>query len=128
MKKMIYLAAFVIMMAMGNMNAFANKNGIRHNEVHMNGNGRIEVRYDAHHHDMKHGHKMSRHERRMMEKRRREEERRRMEEARRRREEHRRMEAYHHHVAHHNEVIVDNVAAGVVVGVSLAALIGALAK
>ena len=35
MKKMIYFAAFVIMMAMGNMNAFAKVNA-KHNEFHMN--------------------------------------------------------------------------------------------
>ena len=124
MKKMNYFAAFAIMMAMGNMNAFANKNGAKHDEFHMNNNGRIEVRYDAHHQDMN-GHKMSKHERKMMEERRREEERRRMEEARRR-------EAHRHH-AHHNEVVVvdNNIAAGVAgvaAGVAVAAIIGALMK
>lgn len=122
MKKMIYFAAFAIMMAMGSMNAFADKNGARHNESHKNDKGKYEVRYDGHHNDMN-SHKMSNHKRKMMAERRREEERRRMEEARRR-------EAHHHHAAHHNEVVVvDNgVAAGVAVGVTLAALISALAQ
>ena len=129
MKKMIYLAAFAIMMAMGNMNAFANKNGAKHNEVHMNSNGRMEVRYDGHNDVYAHrGHKMSKHERKMLEERRRMEELRRREEARRREEERRRMEAERHHAAHHHAAVVDNVAAGVVVGVSVAALIGALAQ
>lgn len=124
---MIYSAAFAIMMAMGNMNAYANKNGAKHNDVH-NNKGRVEMHFDGHRLDVKDNHKMSKHERKMMEKRRREEKRRRMEEARRR-EEMRRMEAHHHHVAvHHHDAVVDNVAAGVVVGVSLAALIAALAN
>ena len=124
MKKMILSAAFAIMMAMGNMNAFANKNGAKHNDVNMNGKNRVEVRYDAHHDKVAghRDHKMSKHEQKMMEKRRREEERRRMEEARRR-EEMRRMEAHHHH-----DAVASNVAAGVVASISLAALISALAQ
>lgn len=120
---MNFFAAFAIMMAMGNMNVNA-KVGARHNEFN-NNRGRVEVRYDGHHHDVN-GHKMSQHERRMMEKRRREEERRRMEEARRR-EEMRRMEAHRHHAHHRDVVVVDNnVAAGVAVGVAVAALVNVL--
>ena len=126
MKKMNYFAAFAIMMAMGNMNAFANQNGAKHNDVHMNGKSKVEVHYDGHRGDMygHEAHKLSRHELQKME------ERRRMEEARRKEEERRRMEAHHHHAVHHNEVAVSGagVAAGVVAGVTVAALISALAK
>ena len=125
---MIYLAAFAIMMAMGNMNAYA-KVGAKHGEFHMNDKGRVEVRYDRHHHDDMYGfngHKMSKHERKMMEERRRMEERRMMEE-RRRMEEMRRMETRrHHHVVHHHNS-AGNVVAGVAAGVAVAAIIGALA-
>ena len=111
MKKMIYFAAFAIMMAMGNMNAYA-KVSARNNFYHVNERGIVV----AHHgdHGMPVVHKMSRHERRMI-------------------EERRRMEAHRRHMAHHREVVVvdNNVAAGVTAGVvatvSLAALIGALA-
>ena len=117
MKKMNLFAAFAIMMAMGNMNANAEV-GAKRNELH-NNKARVERRYDNHN-DV-HGHKVSRHEHRMME------ERRRMEEARRR-EEMRRMEAHRHYV-HHDVVIVDNdVAAGVAVGVAVAAFVSALMR
>ena len=122
MKKMIFLAAFAIMMAMGNMNAFANKNGAKHNEYH-NDKGRMEMHFDGHRLDM-HGHKMSSHERRMIEERRRMEEHRRMEERRRMEE------ARRHHVAHSHEVhaVSGNVVAGVAVGAAVAALVSALIK
>ena len=127
MKKMIYFAAFAIMMAMGNMNAFANRNGGKHNEYD-NDKGRMEMHFDGHRLDM-HGHKMLSHERRMIEERRRMEEHRRMEEARRREEMHRR-EAHRHHMAHSHEVhaVSGNVVAGVAVGAAVAALVSALIK
>ena len=132
MKKMNYFAAFAIMMAMG-MNANANNVGAEHNEFHMDGKGRVEVRVNVHHKmDKHHDHKMSKHEHQMMEERRRMEEHRRREEARRR-EEMRHHAAHHHHAAHSGEVvIVDNdVAAGMVgvaAGVAVAAFISALMK
>lgn len=126
MKKMITLAAFAIMMAMGNMNAYA-KNSAKPSEFHMNNKG-VVVAYHADHHDMPVVHKISKHERRMIEERRRLEERRRIEEARRL-EEMRRIEAHRHHVAHHHDVVVtNNAVAGVAAGVALAALISALAR
>ena len=122
MKKMIYFAAFAIMMAMGNMNAYANQFNNRNNEVRMDGRGHVEVRVNDRHHEMNRhiDHKMSR----------REAERRRMEE-RRRIEEARRMEAHrHHNLTHHHEVVVvnDNVAASVAVGAAVAAFVSALIK
>ncbi|MBP5393155.1 MAG: hypothetical protein J6Y59_04980 [Bacteroidaceae bacterium] len=126
MKKMIYFAAFAIMMAMGNMNAYA-KVSVKHNEIHMNDKGIVV----AHHgdHGMPAVHKMSKHERRMIEERRRMEKCRRMEEARRI-EEMRRLEAHRRHMAHHREVVVvnGNAAAGVAAGVAVAAFISALMK
>ena len=126
MKKMIYFAAFAIMMAMG-MNANA-KVSAKHNEFHMNDKGRVEVRYNGHHNDFDrhHGKKLSKHELRKIEERRRMEERRRIEEMRRREAARR-----HHHMAHHHEVVVvDNKVAagvaGVAVGAAVAALVGAL--
>lgn len=122
MKKMIYFAAFAIMMAMGNVNAFAKSNGAKHSGSHMNGNVKVEVCIDAHKH-----HKLSRHEQKMMEERRRAEERRRLEEQRRM-EERSRMEARHRH--HHHEVVAADAGAvaGVAAGVAVAALISALMK
>jgi len=126
MKKMIYFAAFAIMMALGNMNAYA-KVGSRNNAYHVNERG-VVVSYHGDHHAMPVVHKMSKHERRMIEERRRMEERRRIEEARRI-EEMRRMEAHHRHMAHHREVVVaNNAVASVAAGVALVALIGAIAR
>lgn len=126
MKKMIYFAAFAIMMAMGNMNAYA-KVSAKNNVYHMNNRGIVV----AHHgdHGMPVVHKMSKHERRMIEERRRMEEHRRMEEARRI-EEMRRMEAHRRHMAHHRDVVVvnNNAVAGVAAGVAVAAFISALMK
>ena len=56
MKKMIYFAVFAIMMAIGNMNVNAKVNA-KHNGYHMNDRGIVEVRYDAHHHEVYAGHR-----------------------------------------------------------------------
>lgn len=125
---MIRFAAFAIMMAVGNMNAFAAQKGAGHNVYNMNGRG-VVVAYHGDHRDAHAVRKMSRHERKMMERARRREELRRLEEARRM-EEMRRREAHRRHVARCHEVVVvnNNVAAGVAAGVTVAALIAALAK
>lgn len=114
MKKMIYFAAFAIMMAMGNMDANAKAN-VKHNDK-----GRVEMHQGAHHNTFAghRNHNMTAHERRMAE------ERRRMEEM------HRRDAHSHHHHAHHCNVVACNgsAAAGVAAGVAVAAIIGALVK
>ena len=128
MKKMMYFAAFAIMMAMGNMNAYAVQNGAKHAAYYMNDRG-VVVAYHGDRADIHAAHRMSHHERRMMEEARRREEIRKMEEARRM-EEMRRMEAHRRNMEHRYEAnrVAGKVAAGVAAGVTLAALIGALAR
>ena len=111
MKKMIYLAAFAIMMAIGNMDANA-KAHAKHNDkgrVEMPGNVGHKV-YAGHR-----NHNAMSHERRMAEE-------------RRRREEMRRRNARHHHHTHHCNVVAckGSAVAGIAAGVAVATIIGAL--
>ena len=114
MKKMIYLAAFAIMIAMGNMDANAKVHAKHNNKgrVEMPGNVRNKV-FAGHR-----NHNTISHERRMAEE-------------RRRKEEIRRRNARHHHRhVHHCDVVACNgsAVAGVAAGVAVAAIISALAR
>ncbi|MBP3710890.1 MAG: hypothetical protein IJ219_00730 [Bacteroidaceae bacterium] len=126
MKKMMYFAAFAIMMAMGNMNANA-KVSAKNDIYHVNERGIVV----AHHgdHGVQAAPKLSKHERKMIEERRRQEELRRMEEARRL-EEMRRMEAHRRQMERRYEAnrVVNNVAAGLAAGATVAAFVSALMR
>ena len=114
MKKMMYFAAFAIMMAMGNMNANA-KVSVKNDIYHVNERGIVV----AHHgdHGVQAAPKLSKHERKMIEERRRQEELRKMEEDRR-------MEAHRRQMERRYEAnrVVNNVAAGATVAAFVSAL------